>query len=163
VEQIEALRSALASRGEALVPASLAAVETTERRLARELPEALRRVYLELTDGTAGTMGGEALLALDELGPPAGLDPAQEEVPLEAQGTVRARTLVALTEEDADGGQWCLLPGGRVAYFLALDGQPGLHLPLPDVAAYLAVLAATRGGEAVVAMGGVETLGLSPR
>src|SRR5829696_2423533 len=136
VDPIDALRAALASRGEALVPADLAAVEITERRLARELPPALRRVYLELADGTAGTGGAQAL---------------------------RARTLIALTEEDVDGGQWCLLADGRVAYFLPLAGEPGLHLPLPDVAAFLGVLAATRGGEAVVAMGGVDALGLSPR
>jgi hypothetical protein len=163
VDPIDALRSALASRGEALVPATLAAVETTERRLSRELPQALRRVYLELTDGTAGTGGAQALLALDELGPPGGLDPAQEVVPLEGGKRLRARTLIAVTEEDVDGGQWCLLADGRVAYFLPLAGEPGLHLPLPDVAAFLGVLAATGGGEAVVAMGGVESLGLSPR
>ena len=144
------------------MPATLAAVETTERRLSRELPASLRRVYLELTDGTAGTNGGQALLALDELGLPAGLDPAQEVVRLEG-ARLRSRTLIALTEEDVDGGQWCLLPDGRVAYFLPLAGEPGLHLPLPDVDAFLGVLAATGGGEAVVAMGGVEQLGLSPR
>lgn len=163
MDAIDALRAALASRGEPLVPATLAAVETTERRLSRELPRALRRVYLELADGTAGTAGAQALLALDELGPPGGLDPAQEVVPLEGGARLRARTLIALTEEDVDGGQWCLLADGRVAYFLPLAGEPGLHLPLPDVDALLGVLAATGGGEAVVAMGGVDRLGLSPR
>ena len=163
MDPLDRLRAAFGARGEALVPATLAAVDTTERRLSRELPAALRRVYLELADGTAGTAGGQALMALDELGLPAGLDPAQEVVRLEGRSRLRARTLIALTEEDVDGGQWCLLPDGGVAYFLPLAGEPGLHLPLPDVDAFLGVLAATGGAEAVVAMGGVERLGLSPR
>ncbi len=163
MDPIETLRAALTARGEALVPADLAAVETTERRLARTLPTALRRLYLELADGTAGTGGGQALLALDELGLPAGLDPALEVVALEGARRLRARTLVAVTEEDADGGQWCLLPDDRVAYFLPLAAEPALHLPLPDAAEFLRILAATGGGEVVVAMGGVERLGLSPR
>jgi len=163
VDAIQRLGAALRARGEALVPAGLADVETTERRLARPLPPPLRRVYLELTDGTAGSRGGQALLALDELGPPAGLGAAGETLPLEGDSEVRARALIAITEEDVDGGQWCLLPDGRVAYFLPLAGRPALHLPLPDSAAFLDVLAATGGGEAVVAMGGVEALGLSPR
>lgn len=162
MDPIETLRAALTARGEALVPADLAAVETTERRLARTLPAALRRLYLELADGTAGTGGGQALLALDELGLPSGLDPALEIVALEGQ-RLRARTLVAVTEEDADGGQWCLLPDDRVAYFLPLAREPALHLPLPDAGEFLRILAATGGGEVVVAMGGVERLGLSPR
>ena len=92
-------------------------------------------------------------------GCPAGLDPALEVVALEGTRRLRARTLVAVTEEDADGGQWCLLPDDRVAYFLPLAAEPALHLPLPDAAEFLRILAATGGGEVVVAMGGVERLG----
>jgi len=76
---------------------------------------------------------------------------------------LRGASSVHKTEEDADGGQWCLLPDDRVAYFLPLAREPALHLPLPDAAEFLRILAATGGGEVVVAMGGVERLGLSPR